>query len=88
MKRRLYRLWFIVRHPIFYWQIMRRRPWLRKEAGVAYLEGIKPYMEVLEKLELPPRGEIGSDDNYRRAFLIARALHVKKVELEKSKEAK
>ena len=88
MKRRLYRLWFIVRHPLFYWRIMRKRRWLRKEAGAAYLEGVKPYLETLEKLELPPRGAVGCDDNFRRAWLVAKALHDKKVELEKKEEAK
>jgi hypothetical protein len=51
------------------------------DAGEAYAEGFRPYAEVISKLELPPRGPVGSPQNLLRVNVIAKALHDKKKEL-------
>jgi len=44
-----------------------------------YNAGFGPYREILERLELPPRGPRGSAVNRKRARLVQEALHKAKV---------
>ena len=50
-----------------------------------YNAGFGPYREILERLELPPRGPRGSAVNRKRAKMIQDALHAEKVWREKRK---
>ena len=50
-------------------------------AGDAYAEGFAPYAEVISRLDLPPRGPVGSPQNLARVAAVAKALHDKKKEL-------
>ena len=86
MRRKLVHWWFWLRHPIFYWRELRKQPSRLKEGSEAYQAAMKPFVDVLASVQLPPRGEVGSEDNYRRAWLISKALHDKKLELAKEKE--
>lgn len=45
----------------------------------AYSRGVSPYLEVLERLALRPRGPRGSDSNYQRSKDVGQALHKKRV---------
>ena len=49
----------------------------------AYARGWAPYRDVLLKLNLPPRGKVGSRVNLRRAFMVNEALHKEKLRLAK-----
>lgn len=51
------------------------------DAGEAYAEGFAPYAEVISRLDLPPRGPVGSPQNLLRVAAVAKALHDKKKEL-------
>ena len=45
--------------------------------GVAeqdYSTGVAPYLEVIGRTDLPPRGPAGSDGNYARVMAIGKAL--------------
>ena len=49
-------------------------------AGAAsdYAEGMAPYIDVLERTQLPPRGPKGDIKNIKRVEMIATALHAAK----------
>ena len=67
--------------------------WQRKAAGVGkdrwapgiregaqdFEKGFAPYAQVIEGLELPPRGPKGDPNNIERVRLMAEALHARKV---------
>lgn len=41
----------------------------------AYERGFQPYRDVLERLQLPPRGPKGDPKNIQRVAAVAKALH-------------
>jgi hypothetical protein len=45
----------------------------------AYARGFAPYREILARLELPPRGEKGSNANWERVRIVCEALHNEKL---------
>ena len=48
-------------------------------AEAAYSSGVKPYLEVIEKTELPTRYPKGDPRNLNRVKAISEALHNKKI---------
>ncbi len=72
-------------NPLYYWRMWRVKRILRKMAPprLKELEGIlKPYLSAIASLELPPRGELGSEANMIRVLLIMKALHEAKEKYE------
>lgn len=47
----------------------------------AYEKGFAPYRQVIEGVNLPPRGPKGDPNNIKRVQMIADALHKKKVSM-------
>lgn len=45
-----------------------------------YAENVKPYFEMLSRLELPPRGPKGSPENFNRSRVVGEALHQQKIQ--------
>ena len=43
--------------------------------------GFDPYRDEIERIELPPRGERGSEVNYERVRIIGEALHALRLRL-------
>lgn len=61
---------------------------IRWAAGIAiskpaYEEGFAPYRAVIEATNLPPRGPVGDPANIARVAAMAKALHDKKLQLQK-----
>lgn len=44
-----------------------------------YATAVAPYLAVIESVQLPPRGAVGSDGNYQRVMAVGKALHAKKM---------
>ena len=40
-----------------------------------YIERVKPFFDLLQRLVLPPRGKKNSRQNKQRALMVASALH-------------
>ena len=50
-----------------------------QEAESDYQKGVAPYLEVLNNLQLPPRGPKGDPKNIQRVVAVAQALRNKKL---------
>ena len=50
-------------------------------AGGSYREGFAPYRDLIESIDLPPRGPRGSPENLERVRIIAEQLHALKLRL-------
>ncbi|NJL44191.1 MAG: hypothetical protein HC945_02665 [Nitrosarchaeum sp.] len=48
-------------------------------AEASYAQGVEPYLQVLENLNLPPRKERGNPSNLERVKMVVEALHNKKM---------
>jgi hypothetical protein len=44
-----------------------------------YQSGFAPYLELIGRTDVPPRGAVGSESNYMRGAVIAKALRALKV---------
>jgi len=49
----------------------------------AYEEGVRPYLDEIERTTLPPRGTRGSEQNYQRAVTMGKALNAKRKQIQK-----
>lgn len=49
------------------------------DAESDYSAGVQPYLEVIERTQLPPRGPKGDPKNFQRVIVIANALRNKKL---------
>lgn len=68
-------------NPLYYYRMWRIRRIIRKLPPVdrsAYEGKVGEYIDTISKLELPPRGEVGSEANMIRALMVMKALHEKR----------
>lgn len=70
-------------NPLYYYRMWRIRRIIRKLPPIdrsAYGGKVGEYLDMINSLKLPPRGEPGSEANMMRELMVMKALHEKRRE--------